>query len=639
MSFFEELKRRNVFRVGVAYIVAAWVLLQVADLVLDAIHAPDWVLQALLALSLLGFIAALIVAWAYELTPEGIKREKDVPREASLTHQTADKLNRITIGLVIAAIAVVVTDRLVPEKGEMRPEPFSQQASENLDAQKGENRGLTPAQEKRALTPDPSSLPEKSVAVLPFVNMSSDPEQAYFSDGISEEILNVLTRIPNLKVAARTSSFQFKGQNLDIAKIADQLKVNHILEGSVRKAGNQLRITAQLIEAESGYHLWSDTFDRELKDVFAIQDEIANAIATELRARLTKEPLEASAVVDLKAFELYLKGRSLVAGRRENDLYEAFDLLKAAIEIEPRYTAAMATLAKGYVVAPYFSVRFPAVQMREQARYWAARALAVEPANSEALAVKGIVLNELDLDSAGALAVLRKAVQTNPGDLAVNNFLGDVLFRVGAIEEALVYESRAAELDPLAPVHISDLGFVYLFQGDYDQVFELSARSLRLDPAFPTAHLGRIESYWALGDLEQYEWAIQSFIKASNMHELARLNLESSIDFARGDVALAREKIQSLVTAVEQGRYDAVNLAFGAAKIGDFDTAGELLLRAIEAGDGTWMFPLFVRLPEQAPDSGPWQQFWSLPEPARLAEIRRANGMHPHYPAFGAAKR
>lgn len=630
MSFFEELKRRNVFRVSVAYIVAAWVFLQVADLVLDAINAPDWVLQVLLLLAALGFIAAVIVAWAYEVTPEGIKREKDVTRDASITQQTAHKLNRLTIALVITGIAVVAVDRLIPEKGEKGSEPFSQQSAKQEGAASNGKDALT-ADRASDLAP----LPEKSVAVLPFVNMSSDPEQEYFSDGISEEILNVLTRIPNLKVAARTSSFQFKGQTMDVAEIARQLKVNHILEGSVRKAGNQLRITAQLIEADTGYHLWSDTYDRELKDVFAIQDEIAAAIAGELRSRLAGEALTPVTPVNLDAYELYLKGRGLVAGRRENDLYEAFELLKGAIEIEPEFTSAMSTLAKAYVVAPYFSLRVPAVQMREQARDWADQALVLEPANTEALAVKAIVLNELDLDPAGALELLRQAAQANPGDLAVNNFLGDVLFRTGTIEEALVFESRAAEIDPLAPVHISDLGYVYLFQGNYDKVLELSSRALKLDPAFPHAHQGRIEAYWALGDLEQYQSATQAAIEALNANELARLDFESSADFASGSARQARGKIQTLATAVEQGRYDAVNLAFAATRIGDFDTAGEMLLRAIEEKDGTWMFPLFVRLPEQAPDSEPWQRFWSLPEPARLAEIRRANGMNPHYPSFG----
>jgi TolB-like protein len=344
MSFFEELKRRNVIRVGVAYLVASWLLLQIAEVLAPILDLPIAASKYAFLLLAIGFIPVLIFAWAYEMTPEGLKRESEVEHDATETHRTAARLDRITIGLVIAAIAIVAADRLIPE----RAENVSAETSDVVSVAE-----LAPVQVEK--TSD-----EPSVAVLPFVNMSSDPEQEFFSDGISEEILNVLTRIPNLKVAARTSSFQFKGQNQDIANIAKQLKVNHILEGSVRKAGNQLRITAQLIEAESGFHLWSDTFDRELKDVFAIQDEIAGTIALELRARLTDEPLAHTQEVNLEAYELYLKGRGLVATRNAGELLEGIESLNAAISIEPGYAAALATLARAYVVLPYFSNNHPA---------------------------------------------------------------------------------------------------------------------------------------------------------------------------------------------------------------------------------------------------------------------------------------
>jgi TolB-like protein/Flp pilus assembly protein TadD len=636
MSFFEELKRRNVVRVGVAYIVAAWVLLQVADLVLDAIHAPDWVLQALLALTLLGFIAALIVAWAYELTPEGIKREKDVPREASVTHQTADKLNKITIGLVIAAIVVVAVDRLVPEgaeKAEKGSEPFSQVSDNQLVDGEVEKRALTPDPS----TPDPSSLPEKSVAVLPFVNMSSDPEQEFFSDGISEEILNVLTRIPNLKVAARTSSFQFKGQTMDVAEIARQLKVNHILEGSVRKAGNQLRITAQLIEADTGYHLWSDTYDRELKDVFAIQDEIANAIAGELRARLSGEALSVAAPVNLDAYDLYLKGRGLVALRGSVPLLQGVEALKAALEIDPNYAPALATLAKAYAVLPYFSNQLRVAESREQARTWADRALAIDPNHVEALAVKAIVVNESDLDPEAALKLLHKAVKSNPGSVAANNFLGDVYLRIGDLEQAMVYESRAAELDPLAPVHLTDLAYVQYMRGNYDSTVDLARRARGQDPAFSNGHRNLIAAYWALGDMTKLEAAIASARANIDLGRLEAIlgDVAITLALARGETRAAVESIRQRLEQSRRGALNAVDLAFDAVSAGDFDTAGEALLIAHEENDGTWMFPLFVRLPEQAPDSEPWQQFWALPGPARVAGLRRKNGLGPDYPAFG----
>ncbi|MDH4020499.1 MAG: hypothetical protein OEU84_12955, partial [Xanthomonadales bacterium] len=260
MSFFEELKRRNVFRVGIAYGVAAWVLLQVADLVLENINAPDWVIQAMMLMVALGFIAALVIAWAYEMTPEGIKKEADVDRSQSVTADTGRKMDRIIIGFLVDAVAVL----LYRQSGNSSPE----NEAANIPAEAGVVTQADPA-----LEPD-----RKSIAVLPFVNMSSDPEQEYFSDGLSEELLNRLAKNDQLHVAARTSAFQFKGQNLDISDIGRQLKVVHVLEGSVRKAGNRLRITAQLIQVDNGFHLWSETYEREMDDVFAIQDEIAVAI-------------------------------------------------------------------------------------------------------------------------------------------------------------------------------------------------------------------------------------------------------------------------------------------------------------------------------------------------------------------------
>jgi TolB-like protein len=248
-GFFEELKRRNVFRVAIAYIVVAWLVLQVADVVLPTFQTPDWVMPAFTFLLALGFPVALTFAWAYEMTPEGIKREKEVDRSQSITRNTGRKLDFIIIGVLVVAIAFLAYDEFViePAQEEARTTANSE-ASEVIE----------------------TDIPEMSVAVLPFVNMSADPDQEYFSDGISEELLNQLVKIRGLQVAGRTSSFAFKGRNEDLRSIADQLNVAHILEGSVRKAGDRVRITAQLVKASDGYHLWSETYDRDLSDIFAI---------------------------------------------------------------------------------------------------------------------------------------------------------------------------------------------------------------------------------------------------------------------------------------------------------------------------------------------------------------------------------
>lgn len=620
MNFFNELKRRNVIRVGFAYAVFGWVVAQVADLALESFGAPEWVMKTLLFLMALGFVVALVIAWAYELTPEGIKRAEDVDPNQSITQQTGRKLDRMVIVVLLLAVGILVSERYLLKDVPVMPP--SEQAEETVAEVEADQTASEP-----------------SVAVLPFVNMSSDPEQEYFSDGISEEILNVLTRIPNLKVAARTSSFQFKGKNLDIADIGKQLQVNHVLEGSVRKSGSTLRITAQLVEADTGFHLWSNTFDRQLKDVFAIQDEIAAAIAHELRTRLTNELDQPSTPVAMEAYELYLKGRSLVAARGEARIFEAFEILKAAIEIEPGYAPALATLGKAYAVLPWFSFKIPAGEAREQARVWANRALEIEPHNAEALATLAIVYGEVDMNWTGARQLLEKALQANPGSVAANNFRGDLALRTGDIDNALKYESRAAELDPLGTVQLTDLGNVYMLTGDYQQVINLANRALELDPVFFSSHRLLANAYYALGDVEQLS-------RLSNMIDtlpdvppdiLSALSVKLSV--AHGNLEQARESLKVYARMAKSGQVDPLSIAFLATMTGDFDTAGELLMQGYREKDGTWIYPVWVRLPEQAPDSEPWQEFWRQPGVAELAEIRRSHGLDPQAPSFGEGSR
>ena len=278
MSFFDELKRRNVFRVGVAYVIVAWLLAQVADLFLENFGAPDWVIKSVLIVLVIGFPLAIFFAWAFELTPEGLKREKEVDRSQSIASETGRKLDRAIIAILVLALGYFVYDKY---GGSGAPAEVATAQNAALPAEA-----------------------EKSIAVLPFVNMSSDTEQEYFSDGISEEILNALAGVQGLKVAGRTSSFAFKGQNQDLRAIGEALGVNHILEGSVRKSGGKVRITAQLIKVDDGFHVWSDTYDRELTDVFAIQDEIANAILEQMRTALLDEQPIKTLAVDTFAYDL-----------------------------------------------------------------------------------------------------------------------------------------------------------------------------------------------------------------------------------------------------------------------------------------------------------------------------------------------
>jgi len=333
LSFIDELKRRNVIRVGVAYAIAAWFLLQISDLVLENIAAPDWVIQAIMLVLGIGFPLAVIFAWAFEMTPEGIKREADVDRSSSITSQTGRKLDRMIIAVLVITVGYLLVDKLYLGSGSITG---SDQAGE--------------APVSQVIEPDP--IPEgPSVAVLPFVNMSGDKENEYFSDGLTETLLHMLAQLPDLRVAARTSSFAFKGQNKDIREIAEALNVAHILEGSVQKANNRVRITAQLINAEDGSHVWSQSYTRPLDDIFAIQDEIAGDVAEALGASLLAGTTTVAGVAtsNLSAYDSYLKGLEQQAIFSYGSLVIAENHFKQALASDPGFTDAKLSLVRNYM--------------------------------------------------------------------------------------------------------------------------------------------------------------------------------------------------------------------------------------------------------------------------------------------------
>jgi TolB-like protein/thioredoxin-like negative regulator of GroEL len=320
VSVIAELKRRNVFRVAALYLVAAWVLLQVSDLLFDLLGLPTWTNKLLFAGLVLGFVPALIFSWVYELTPEGLKREHEVERNASVTAETARKLDLTVVGLLVIAIGVVAVERFIPRTA---PVPAATDAAPNASSAEA-----------------PVQAAEKSIAVLPFVNMSNDPDQESFADGISEEILNTLAAIRELQVVGRTSSFQFKGRNEDLRVIGEKLNVAHILEGSIRKSGDRVRITAQLVNVEDGFHLWSETFDRQLEDIFAIQQEIAEAVGSALRVELgiaVQQSVARRSTDNLEAYSLYLQAREYLFDQDVGKLRRALELSRQVMDMDPDF--------------------------------------------------------------------------------------------------------------------------------------------------------------------------------------------------------------------------------------------------------------------------------------------------------------
>jgi TolB-like protein/tetratricopeptide (TPR) repeat protein len=431
MSFFEELRRRNVFRVAVAYLVSAWVALQLADIVLESIEAPNWVIQAFMLAIGLGFVPALIFAWAFEMTPEGIKKEKHVDRSQSITQKTGQRMNRGIIVALSIAVALLLFDRFMPLGS---PQPQVKESAAQVE------------EVEQA----------KSIAVLPFVNMSSDTEQEYFSDGISEEILNSLARVKELKVAGRTSSFAFKGKNQDLRQIGETLGVEHILEGSVRKSGTKVRITAQLIQVEDGFHLWSDTYDREMDDVFAIQDEIATAILTQLKAHLLdgEQVVVTTARVDSEAYDLYLLAKQRMYERTGPTIQSAAELLDRAIAIDDGYAPAyaqrgIATLLLSDGSGSYGEI--PPEQAQSQGKLYLDKALGLDPELAEAWA--GLGLYYLQGPTATSwqqgTEVLQKALSLNPGLIDASNWLNNAYQGLGKPAEARKVVMNMIERDPL----------------------------------------------------------------------------------------------------------------------------------------------------------------------------------------------
>ncbi len=338
MSFVKELKRRNVIRVAIAYAVATWLLIEVSATTFPMLRLPEWTATFVAVLLMIGFPVALIFAWAYELTPEGLKKEKDIDRSESITHITGRKIDYIIIAALVLALGFFVFDKFVLDP------------SRDADLVQATTKAAT----KQATESGTVEIPDNSIAVLPFVNMSSDPEQGYFSDGISEELLNVLVHVDGLRVASRTSSFAFKGENKNLAEIADALKVSYVVEGSVRKASNRVRITAQLVEAASDRHLWSEIYDRDLTDIFAVQSEIANAIVAALRESLEIEVVNEisvlAATTNMNAYDLFLEARELFIAR--TDLKRSVALFEQAVALDPGFARAWEGLSAIYAIMP-----------------------------------------------------------------------------------------------------------------------------------------------------------------------------------------------------------------------------------------------------------------------------------------------
>ena len=468
MSIYAELSRRNVFRVGIAYAVASWVLLQIVDVISPIFELPAWAPKLIFVILAIGLVPALIFAWAFEMTPEGLKKESEVDRSSSIVSATGHKLNLVITGFLILAVVLLLVER------QLRPvvvaEPDAVIAIEEADT-------------------------EKSIAVLPFVNMSSDTEQEFFSDGITEEILNSLASVKNLKVAGRTSSFAFKGQNDDLRLIGDALGVNHILEGSVRKSGAQVRITAQLIQVDNGFHLWSETYDRELTDVFAIQDEIANEILKQLKSKLLADDVVVAQAkrTSPEVYELYLQAKQRIYTRIGPEIETAVDELDKAIQLDGEYAPTFAQ--RGIAMLLLSDQQYGSIPNDESARRakrYFDQALQLDPNIAEGWAGLGLYyINNGSNDTEAAIDALAKALSINPNLIDAGNWLQIALRNEGDVLGSMEIIEKLVERDPLYRPAFSNAIQMFNNFGQPDKAEALLKRIEAFDTDNPDLLLAR----------------------------------------------------------------------------------------------------------------------------------------------------
>jgi len=518
MSLFNELKRRNVFRVGIAYGVACWLFLQVVDFALDVMDAPNWIIQVLVLLAVVGLPAVLIFAWVFEMTPEGLKRESEIHADESVTSHTASKLNKLTIVLLVAAILIVVVDRFVPKSG--------------INSEPGTDNTSSVIAEPVVIEESVPAMP--SVAVLPFANMSSDPDNEFFSDGISEELLNLLVQVDGLRVPSRTSSFAFKGKNMDIKEIARQLAVEHILEGSVRKSGNQVRITAQLIDVKTDTHLWSNTYDRELENIFAIQDEISREIIRELKIALDTTGLisrdESRPTNNMQAYQDYLRGRYLFIQRGVPSLKASLAALQSAVALDPTFTEAWAALS---VTAGILSGWDPDNTDTTNQIALDAGNHALQLDENSATAMAGLGLLNYNKGKWQASLELLKRASVLSKDSNPTYFYGLILQTTGYISEANQALLKAEQLDPVYPQLQSYLGLNAITRGD------MAAARVHFQRSIDGGNANGVTNMYFL--------------------ELEMGNLDSAIDYLQESSALAEA---GLVTGYNKDSLAAISAAF-----------------------------------------------------------------------------
>jgi adenylate cyclase len=547
-NFFAELKRRNVYKVAVAYAIVGWLLVQVATQVFPFFEIPNWAVRLVVLAIVIGFPIALVIAWAFELTPEGLKRTED----DDLAQQSPRKSHAWIYIVIVGALLSV---------GLFFVGRYS--ARNTASAARTE-------------------LPAKSIAVLPFVNMSADKNDEYLSDGVSEELITALSKITGLQVKARTSSFAFKGKNEDIQKIGEMLHVSHLLEGSVAKAGNKLRITAQLIQASDGNHEWSDTYDREMQDIFAVRSEVAQQVADTLKVRLLgedKRKIDKKPTENLEAYNLYRQGRFYADKLSEEGMTKAVPFFQQAIEKDPRFALAYAGMADNYVIAA--DAIIPPREAFSKAKEAALKAIELDDSLAEAHASLGLVHYHYDWDWPAAEQELKRAISLNPQSAQSYTLYTHYLAGMGRYDEAKKYGARALELDPLSVSAHWFLGWGAIYAGRSDEAIGFFSKALELDPNNPWTRwfLGR--AYLLSGNSPRAIEEMETGLRFGPDDPLG-LGFTGYVYAVTGRRADALKILQRLDELQKRRFISTISRVYVYAGLGDKDKAFEWLEKAYE---------------------------------------------------------
>jgi TolB-like protein/Tfp pilus assembly protein PilF len=559
-NFFAELKRRNVVRMAGLYLVGAWLLTQVASTVLPMFGAPEWLPRSIVIVLAIGFIPALIFSWVFEVTPEGLKRDADVAPEQSIAPQTARRMDRMIIAVLVLALGYFVVDKFV----------------------------LAP---RRAVAPNDSSsgtILAKSIAVMPFDNLSEDKSNAYFAEGVQDEILTRLAKVADLKVIARTSTQKFKSSPENLPDIAKQLGVANVLEGSVQKVNDQVRVNVQLINAMTNAHLWAEIYDRKLSDIFAVQSDIAKTVADTLQAKLTgaeKQMMAVQPTSNTEAYELYHKGRSLWEKRTGDNIPKAIAFFEQAIARDPNYALAYAGLASAHILSPYYA-HTDRRQEGAKAKEAALKALSFDPNLAEAHSALGKILFWAELNIPGAMREYERALELKPNDAGTRHWYGnDTLAALGRFEEAIAEGRRAVELDPLSPIIDTDLGVTFLYARRYDEAAAQLRKTLEIDPTFFYAHFNLGIALQGKGDLSG---AIAEYEKATELssNNLLVLTACAAAKAQAGDKDAARRMLSELDEISKQREVVGYFRALLYLSLNNKDEAVRWLEQGFEERDG-----------------------------------------------------